>query len=231
MIGATFAERLSGVRARIAAAAGRAGRMPEDIALVAVTKFVQVERIVEAADAGITHFGENYVREARSKQSDIRLKSPLLRWHLVGHLQSNKVNDAVGAFTLIQSVDSVALTRAIGRRASGAGLQVDILLQVKLDPAETKTGIPMSETARAVDEVQQIAGIRLTGLMGIAPAAQNPEASRSCYRTLRTVFEAIPPCARHVLSMGMTADFEVAIEEGANLVRIGTALFGTRSAM
>jgi pyridoxal phosphate enzyme (YggS family) len=222
-----MAQNIARVRERMAQAAARAGRPVGTIALVAVTKTVEAERIVEAHHAGVHDFGENYVQEALAKMEALSFDRQEVRWHFIGHLQRNKVREALGRFALIQSVDSLALAAEIGKRAQQSG-QADILLEVKLDPAATKFGIAPEQTLEVAAQVQEIAGVRMCGLMGMAPFASDPEAARPFFRRLSHLFDQLPQGARQILSMGMSGDFEVAIEEGATLVRIGTALFGQR---
>lgn len=216
------------VRERIAQAAGRAGRAAEEITLVAVSKTLNAETVAFAYAAGVRDFGESYVQDALTKVGQPPLDKPDIRWHFIGHLQKNKVREVVGRFALIHSVDSVALAQEIGRRAVRLGQSVDVLLEVKLDPAATKFGFAPDETLTLAEQVAQIPGVRLKGLMGMAPYATEPEAARPFFQNLYTLFAQLPPERRQTLSMGMSGDFEVAIEEGATLVRIGTALFGPR---
>lgn len=230
MAEADIAGNIARVRERIALAAERAGRSAEAITLVAVTKTVAPTRIAEAAAVGVRDFGENYVQEALAKIGSPPLDRPDLRWHFIGHLQRNKVREVLGRFTLLQSVDSVALAAEIGRRAQRIGQTADLLLEVKLDAAaEAKFGFLPEATLEAAAQVGQMAGVQLRGLMGMAPFASDPEQARPHFRRLRTLFEQLPPAERQILSMGMTGDFEVAVEEGATLVRIGTAIFGKRA--
>lgn len=222
-----FADNLARVRERIALAAESAGRSAGEVTLVAVTKR-QNEHAVQAALAGgLTELGENYVQEAQSKQ--VLLPQPLVepaRWHLIGHLQSNKAKAAVAVFHMIQSIDSVSLARAVGRQAQAAGKVQEVLVQVHLGEEATKSGIDPAQALDMAGEVAAVPGITLRGLMGIAPGAQDPQ---PFFRQLRGMFEALPAGHRHTLSMGMTGDFEAAIREGATMVRIGTALFGPRA--
>lgn len=229
-IAPNVAPNVARVRAQIARAAERAGRNPADITLVAVTKTVPPVRIAEAYAAGIRDFGENYVQEALPKIAAPELALPGLRWHFIGHLQSNKARFVAGQFVLIQSVDSQSLAEELSRRAAKINRTVDILLEVKIDPAETKHGLPIDRLQATAGQISTIAGARLRGLMGVPPYGVDPETVRPYFRRLRTLFETLPPEARSTLSMGMTHDFEVAIEEGATLVRLGTALFGRRPA-
>jgi pyridoxal phosphate enzyme (YggS family) len=225
----TIADKVAGIRRRIRAAASRAGRNPDEVTLLAVTKTVEPSRIAEAYGAGVRDFGENYVQEAVNKRLDNRIEHPDIRWHFIGHVQSNKVKDVIDRFTVIQSVDSIALAREIGRRATGTHRAVEILLQVKLDSIPTKFGIAAAEILPMAEMLVDIPGIAVAGLMGMAPFAEEPEQSRSYFRALRELFERLPPASRQILSMGMTGDFDVAVEEGATLVRIGTAIFGSRA--
>src|SRR5262249_3741868 len=160
-------------------------------------------------------------QEALAKIGDPRLDWPDARWHFIGHLQRNKAKDVVGRFTLTHSVDSVALAREMARRAQIAGTVAAILLEVKLDPATTKFRLAPEATLETAAQILPITGIRLQGLMGMAPFGAEPEAARPHFRRLYTLFTQLPPEARQTLSMGMTGDFEVAIEEGATHVRIG----------
>jgi pyridoxal phosphate enzyme (YggS family) len=229
MAEADIAGKLARIRERIAQAAARSGRSAEAVALVAVTKTVEPARIAQAYAAGLRDFGENYMQEALAKIGQPPLDRSDMRWHFIGHLQRNKARDAVGRFALIQSVDSVALAKEIGRRAQRAGQEAAILLEVKLDTGtEAKFGLAPEVALETAAEVREIAGVQLQGLMGMAPFHPDPEQARPPFRRLHALFQQLPPAARQTLSMGMTGDFEVAIEEGATLVRIGTGIFGKR---
>ncbi|HLJ53824.1 MAG TPA: YggS family pyridoxal phosphate-dependent enzyme, partial [Chthonomonadaceae bacterium] len=199
------------------------------VTLVAVTKNVESERILKAVEAGISDCGENYVQEALAKQSALSGRLPTIRWHFIGHLQRNKARSVVGSFAIIQSVDSLPLASELGERALQSGLEARILLQVKLDTSQTKFGFQIRDTLHTLESARSIPGIQVLGLMGMAPFTENPETVRRCFRDLRALYDTLPPDCRQILSMGMTADFEVAIEEGATMVRIGTAIFGPRS--
>jgi pyridoxal phosphate enzyme (YggS family) len=213
----------------LAEAAVRSGRAAESITLVAVSKTVPAERIAEARAAGLTEFGESYVQEALAKQSHPLLQDDALRWHFIGHLQRNKARDVPGRFALIHGVDSVALAREIGKRSQRAGIRTDILLEVKLDTgSDTKFGVGPAAALDAAAELDTIEGVRLLGLMGMSPFDPEPESARPYFRRLRKLFDSLPEPQRHVLSMGMSRDFEIAVEEGATLVRVGTAIFGGR---
>jgi PLP dependent protein len=219
---------LARVRERIAASCARAGRDPADVTLVAVTKTVPVERILEAEELGQRVFGENRVQEALGKIPEV---GPDARWHLVGHLQRNKARHAVGAFELIHSVDGVPLAVEIDRRAAAMGMVQRVLVQVNLSLEATKSGAEEGAVHALLESVLRLDHLDPRGLMTIPPAASDPEASRPWFSRLRSLRdEARERFGRDFpdLSMGMTDDFEVAIEEGATLVRVGRAIFGER---
>ena len=224
-----IAANIGRVRERMAQAAARAGRAVETITLVAVTKTVEAARIAAAYEAGVRNFGENYVQEALTKIDAPPLTGSDVRWHFIGHLQRNKVKEVVGRFALVQSVDSVALARMIGQRATLRGQTAEILLEVRLAEEATRFGFALETTLAAAAEIAAIPGVRMRGLMGMAPYAPDSEAARPHFRRLHGLFTQLPPAQQRTLSMGMTGDFEVAIEEGATLIRIGTAIFGRRS--
>ena len=214
------------VRARIAEAALRGGRRPESVQLVAVTKTVGPERIRQAAACGLRVFGENRVQEARAKVSEV----PGVSWHLIGSLQRNKIKEALRLFEVIHSVDSVGLAEELSRRSMERGTRrAEVLLQVNISQEPQKHGVAPEEAERVVGAVLDLQGLRLRGLMGMAPLADTPEAARPSFRRLRELRdrleEAFPEAGVYELSMGMTDDFEVAIEEGATIVRVGRALF------
>ncbi len=213
------------VRERIGAAAVRSGRRPEDITLVAVSKTVDAERIRAAHAAGLRDFGENYFQEAREK---LDLFGADTRWHFIGHLQSNKARYVAGRFALVHSIDRIELAVELGRRALAAGVVQPVLVEVKLDPADTKRGVDAGAALGLAHAVAATPGLDLRGLMGMPAFADDPETVRPDFARLRALFDRLPEANRRDLSMGMTADFEVAIEEGATMVRIGTAIFGRR---
>jgi PLP dependent protein len=221
----SLARNLEAVRERVANAAERAGRKPDEITLVAVSKGRSLEMIYEAVRAGQRVFGENRAQELRDK---IERVDEELEWHFIGHLQRNKVNMVVGKADLIHSVDSCSLLEAVARRASGLGLVQDILLQVNVSGEETKYGMEEKEVAGALETALGFPGVRVRGLMTIAPLGAEEEARR-CFRRLRSLRDEMtrefPLLDLGTLSMGMTQDFEVALEEGADMVRIGTAIF------
>ena len=231
-----FATRLRQVEARIAAAATRSGRSRDEVALVAVSKTFPVETIAEAAAAGLGRFGENKVQEADPKIRFFAARpGPPLEWHLVGHLQSNKARRATELFDVIHSVDSPKLAGKLSQAATELGKQLVVLVQVDLGGETTKSGSPRDEVADLMRSIGALPGLRLDGLMTLPPFLPDPGQTRPFFRELREIAERLE--ARHAgclgrrhLSMGMSHDFEVAISEGATLVRIGTALFGERGA-
>jgi pyridoxal phosphate enzyme (YggS family) len=227
-----LAARVRAVRARVAAAAGRAGRDPEDVLLVAVSKTVDAERVRAVYELGVKTFGENRVQEARGKIAALRL--PLIRWELIGHLQTNKVARAAELFARVQSVDSLRLAEALDREAGRLGRTLPILLEVNVAGEASKFGLAPEAAPAAARAVAALPHLRAEGLMTVAPPAADPEAVRPVFRRLRALRDELRAAApagdwRH-LSMGMTDDFEVAVEEGATIVRIGRALFGARPA-
>ena len=215
------------VRERINAAAERSGRDPSRITVVVVTKGVTTDRIREAVAAGAEVLGENRVQEALPK---INVLEETIRWHLIGHLQRNKVRQVVNRFELIHSLDSLELAHEIDRRAEQAGIQQRVLIQVNLSREPSKHGVFPEATDELVQETAALPHLALEGLMTIPPPSSDPEQSRIYFRRLREKMEGLKQAGRsvHELSMGMSNDFEVAVEEGATLVRIGTAIFGPR---
>ena len=224
-------KRLAGIRERIADAALRAGRRPEDVRLIAVSKTHPIDAVRAAADAGQIDFGENKVQEALHKiaqATDLKL-----RWHLIGHLQSNKAKKAAGAVDAVHAVDSVELLKRLDDGAREAGRQIDVLIQVDLALEDTKFGAPVDQVAGIVTAAADCTASRLVGLMLLPPFADNPEEARPWFARLRglrdqLVASGAPAAQLRELSMGMSHDFEVAIEEGATIVRVGTAIFGER---
>lgn len=211
---------LERVREQMARAAQRAGRRPEEILLIGVSKTVAAARVREAIAAGIPALGENRVQEARTKIAALGRPLP---WHLIGHLQTNKVRDALELFEVIQSVDRLGVAETIARQAS---TPVEVLLEVNLGAEATKSGFAPTEIKRALDTINGLPNLRVRGLMAIPPAVEAPAQSRPWFRALRELRDAT---GLGELSMGMSADFEVAIEEGATMVRVGTAIFGERA--
>jgi len=226
---ATIRANLAAVRERIARAAERTGRRADAVLLVAVSKTVPVERIRAAIAAGVPALGENRVQEAREKVEAVGHPVP---WHLIGHLQTNKIKEALACFDLVESVDRLALAEALSARAQRAGRRVDVLVQVNVAEEAQKGGLRPPELQPAIAAMAGLAGLRLRGLMTIPPLPRDPEDSRSHYRALAKLLEAARTWGAGrdftELSMGMSGDFEVAVEEGATMVRIGTAIFGPR---
>jgi len=222
-------ERAAHVLGRVAQAAARSGRKGEEIRLIAVGKTKPAEMIGEAIEAGLAVFGENYVQEAEEK---IRA-FPQAEWHFIGKLQRNKVKKAVSLFSWIQTVDSLSLLEEISRRAGEAGKVLPVLAEVNLAGEESKAGMDPEALAELIEAAPGLAGISLRGLMAIPPWTEDPEETRPYFVRLR---ELLAECASRggagpqmtELSMGMSNDFEAAIEEGATMVRVGTAIFGSR---
>jgi pyridoxal phosphate enzyme (YggS family) len=228
---ADIALNLKLVRERMAAAAHRAGRNAQHVKLVAVTKTHSVGMIEAAIAAGVTDIGENKVQEALEKKAELDAKGTSVTWHLIGHLQSNKAKLAVQHFELIHSVDSLALAQEIDRQATKLGKQQRILLQLNVSGEESKFGIDPTAAGEFADGVlQSCANLRVEGLMTMAPFSDNPEDARPHFRALKQLSYELRAkhCLGAELSMGMTGDFEVALQEGATLVRIGSAIFGHR---
>jgi PLP dependent protein len=226
----TVADNLNAVKERIAKAAARVGRDPEAVRLVAVTKTMPVERIREAIEAGQRVFGENRVQEAQVK---IEALGRAVQWHLIGHLQRNKVKFVCELFDLIESVDSLRLAQDINARAAQHDVVMPVLIQVNIGDETTKSGVPAAEALALVQQVAALPHIAIRGLMCVPPAVEIAEHARPYFVELRTLSEQI--AREHIatvsmaeLSMGMSHDFEVAIEEGATMVRVGSAIFGQR---
>jgi pyridoxal phosphate enzyme (YggS family) len=225
-------QRLKNVHERIAAAATRSGRRPEDITLVSVSKTHSAETIKQAIGAGATDLGENRVQEADAKIPLVGRNAA--RWHLIGHLQSNKARRAVELFDVIHSLDSAALARRLDRVCGEVNRKVlPVLIQVDLGKEATKSGAPEAEVPKIIEAINQTQTLRLTGLMTLPPYFDDPTLARPFFSRLRELRDEMR--ARGAfgdlsgeLSMGMTNDFEVAIEEGATIVRVGTAIFGER---
>lgn len=213
---------LAAVRARVDAACRRAGRNGQEITLVAVTKTFPAEAVSAAIAAGAADVGENRVQEARDKQPMVRGTA---RWHLIGHLQSNKARDAVRLFDVIHTIDSTALAEKVDRAAAAAGKNPAVLIEVNVGREAQKTGVAPENVAALARQVAKLPNLRLAGLMAIPPQGE-PEEMRRWFRDLKRMRD---DCGLEHLSMGMTDDFEVAIEEGATIIRVGRAIFGSRS--
>lgn len=229
-----IAERLASVRSRIDAAARRAGRDPREVTLVGVSKRMPAESIAEAARAGLSCVGENYVQEAREKRAALAdcPEAQGLSWHLIGHLQRNKARDAVALFDVVETIDREEIARELDRRAAAAGRVLEALIQVNVSGEPQKAGARPEELGALVAACAGLPHLQVTGLMTVPEAAASADDARGAFARLRTLRDALRKAPggsglAH-LSMGMSADFEVAIEEGATLVRVGTALFGPR---
>ena len=213
-----------------AEAAARSGRTGEDVLLVAVTKLHDVDEINEAIDCGITDIGENKVQEIMDKFDHVKP----VRWHLIGHLQTNKVKYIIDKVSMIHSVDSLRLAQEINKRAQQHNLTMDILIQVNSAEEESKFGIKTEETGQMIQDILDTCeNIRIRGLMCIAPFEENPEDARVYFAEVKKLYDEYgkmehPHLDFAYLSMGMSGDFHVAIEEGSNLIRVGTSIFGAR---
>ena len=237
-----IADNLSNVKERVAAAAKRSGRTPDSIRLVAVTKGRSVAEIQAVLAVGATDIGENRVQEAQQKYAPVNSftesagnpgpTDKVCRWHLIGHLQRNKVKPAIEMFSLIHSVDSMRLLAEVARRSEGHGQQTDVLIQVNTTGEASKYGLGSDALLDFMEESLTYPAARIVGLMTMGQLSHSPEANRPAFALLRTLAgkvsaQRFPGVTMQYLSMGMTNDFEIAIEEGANLVRIGRAIFGT----
>ena len=212
---------MAAVEARIAAACARAGRSRSEVKLVAVTKTFPAADVDHAIAAGMTDAGENKVQEARDKTPSV---AGSVRWHLIGHLQSNKARDAVRLFDVIQTIDSIELAERVARMAEGEGKRQEVLVQVNVGEEEQKSGAEIADVPSLVTRISHLPSLHLSGLMAIPPFLE-PEAVRPYFRRLRSLRDDL---GLPELSMGMTDDFEVAIEEGATIIRVGRAIFGER---
>ncbi len=218
------------IREIIAETAKASGRLPSSVRLMAVTKTVDDERILEAIEAGVDIIGENYLQEARRKLESF---GKSLEWHMIGHLQTNKARFAVNLFDMIHSVDRIELAKELDRRAGSAGLTMKVLIEVNAAGEATKSGISASETVSLVRFVAQLPNLSIQGLMTMPPFFDDQEKARPYFRRLRQLkdeidAEKIPRVEMKELSMGMSGDYMAAIEEGATIVRLGTAIFGER---
>ena len=221
---------ISLIRQRIEAACARSGRDPQSVRLMAVSKTVAPERIREALEAGITLLGENYVQEAREKIPAI---GHAAEWHMIGHLQTNKVKYVVHLFDWIHSVDRLELARELDKRAGQNNRRLNVLIEVNVSGEESKNGMEPDAALELVRQVSLLPNISVHGLMTMPPYSDNPENSRPYFQALRKLRDeisaaAIPNIRMDELSMGMTDDFEVAIEEGTTIIRVGRAIFGKR---
>jgi PLP dependent protein len=217
------------VRQRIAEVASQVGRDPEEITLLPVSKTMSAPKIQEVIAVGCTEFGENYVQEAREKIPAIAAGTV---WHFIGHLQTNKVRYVVPLFDIVQSVDRLSLAEELSKHAGRCSKTLKVLIEVNLSGAENRSGVSFELAEALCGEVANFPHIELAGFMGMAPTGESlqetKEIARPYFRRLRQLWERLPKENRHILSMGMSGDFEVAIEEGSTLVRVGTAIFGKR---
>ena len=225
-------ENVAQVRERMAAACRRSGRGPDDVKLVAISKTFPPECIRAAYEAGLSDFGENRVQEAAVKRPALTDLS--ITWHLVGHLQTNKAKTARELFQWVHSVDSFRLAQKLDQARASEGGRLPVLLEVNLGGEESKAGVGESEIIQLAQQVSQLAALEVRGLMVIPPFLDDPELVRPYFRRLRQLAQEvesrnIPNLSMQELSMGMSHDFEVAIEEGATMIRVGTAIFGPRS--
>jgi len=223
--------RIQNIKKRIEEAADRCGRDPSTVRLVAVSKTIPVDRVKEAIEAGVTVLGENYIQEAREKFN--RLATYPVSWHFIGHLQSNKAKYAVRLFDLIHSVDSLKLARELNKHAQKNAKIQNILIQINISKESSKFGADAATVLDLMNPVRNLENLSVKGLMTMPPFFNDPEKARPYFSALRNLRdrirqEAPPEITLDELSMGMTGDFEVAIQEGATLVRIGTAIFGER---
>jgi pyridoxal phosphate enzyme (YggS family) len=225
-----IAVNINKVRQRIVAATARCNRSPDSVKLLAVTKTVSSLAIEQAIEAGITAFGENYVQEAKEK---IAVIGKRVEWHMIGYLQTNKAKYAVNLFDYIHSVDRMELAKEINKRADLINRKINILVEINISGEKTKSGIQAAHAVRLIKDISILENISVKGLMTMAPYSSNPENSRPYFSELRNlqkkiIKEGIKDIQMDELSMGMTDDFEIAIEEGATIVRIGRAIFGER---
>ena len=221
--------RLAEINRRIEAACGRAGRDPAEVKLLAVSKTQGPDAVQEAAALGLTVFGESRVQEARQK---IPLCSSALHWHFIGHLQTNKARDAMRLFEMVHAVDSIRLLEALDRAAQEEGRNVAVCLEVNVSGERSKFGMSPDEVSAALDRARTLFRVQVTGLMTIPPIAEDPEEARPFFRALRELRDrcrGATGLALPELSMGMSHDFEVAVEEGATWIRVGSLLFGPRA--
>ena len=225
-----LASNIAGVRSTIAEAAQKVGRTPEEITLVAVSKTVPVQLVRMAYNLGVANFGENRVQDALLKIAEFNPQD--VRWHMIGHLQSNKAGKVIGPFYCVQSVDSPHLAQILNRYALEHGIRFPILLQVNVSGEASKEGMSPVETPEVARQILALPHLEVQGLMTIAPLVQDPEEVRPIFRGLRSLRDQLrdmmPQSAWQHLSMGMTDDYRIAIEEGATIVRVGRAIFGER---
>ena len=228
----TIRKNLAAINTRLVNAAKRAGRDPREIKLVAVSKKIDRKMIQAAVDCGQLSFGENYIQDARDK---IPTLAQNLSWHFIGHLQSNKARIAAELFDVVETVDNLKLATVLDRHLADLQKILSVLIQVNISGEQQKSGIPLAETEKLLREINRLPMLQVIGLMAMPPFFTDPESVRPYFRQLRQTAEELTakklfaPHTRPELSMGMSGDFEVAIEEGATIIRIGTAIFGPRN--
>ena len=225
-----IADNINTIKQRIVSAAVKCGRNPDSIKLLAVTKTIPTEYIIKAIDAGITMLGENYVQEAKDKIAAIGSRAG---WHMIGRLQTNKAKYAVVLFDYVHSVDRLELAQELDKRAGLINRRLNILMEVNISGEKSKSGVPADDAPALIKQIAGLENLAVCGLMAMAPYSNNPENVRPYFSALRNLrdnisHQRIPGIQMEELSMGMTDDFEVAIEEGATIVRIGRAIFGER---
>jgi len=221
-------ENVARVRERVAAALERSGRSGQEVTIVGITKTFGPEAVNALIDAGVTDVGENRVQEFLAKRDAV---GPRCRWHLVGHLQRNKASKVVGRFHAVHSIDSLRIAEALDRLGAECGARTRVFLQVNTSAEQTKYGFPVEEAAEGALRVAELANLEFLGLMTIGPVSVDPATTRACFRTLRRLREDIEKSLKTPLadlSMGMSEDFEIAIEEGATVIRLGRVLLGER---
>lgn len=226
----SISENIKVIKEKIARAAEKSGRRGEDILLLAVTKTIDIDRIRMAVDCGLTELGENKVQEITDKYDALERD---VKWHMIGHLQTNKVKYIIDKVKLIHSVDSLKLAEEINKRAAAAGIVMDILAEINVAGEDSKFGITCDSAEKTVREMSLMKNIRVRGLMTVAPNVENGEENRPVFRKLKQLLvdinsKNIDNVNMDILSMGMTGDYETAIEEGATIVRVGTGIFGPR---
>ncbi len=224
-------ENIDSIMKKIDTACKKTGRNPKDITLLAVSKTVESDRAKEAVEAGIKNLGENKVQELVKKYEE--LKNINVKWHMIGHLQKNKVKYIIDKNILIHSVESLSLAEEINKRARNSNLTADVLIELNIGEEESKFGINEDNVYDFIRSMEQFENIRVLGLMTVAPFCENPEDVRWVFKTMKNIYSKISimnlrNTEMKYLSMGMTNDFEIAIEEGSNIIRIGTAIFGAR---
>ncbi|NQT90118.1 MAG: YggS family pyridoxal phosphate-dependent enzyme [Candidatus Omnitrophica bacterium] len=223
-------DNLARIRKRITEAALRRDRSPDDVKLICVTKAATADQVKEALSCGVTDIGENRAQDALLKYNQLGDTASKARWHMIGHLQTNKVKKALELFEVVHSLDSMRLAEEIDKRAASLDKRIDCLIEVNVSGESSKYGVELKEAPLFIKEAARLSNIRIVGLMTMAPFVDDPELTRPCFIKLRELrdslrAEAIPNTDIKELSMGMTQDYEVAVEEGATFVRIGTAVF------